>query len=87
MSNGYSDRDMIDLVLKGQQGIQEQLALLGEKIDAVRYKGCAHRESDLLRISNLEGWKNKGIGGIILSLLSAIGALAVAMVDLLRVGK
>jgi hypothetical protein len=63
------------------------LALLGEKIDAVMIKGCAHREGDLLRIVNLEQWKNRGIGGIMLSLLSALGALVVAIVGHLTGGK
>jgi hypothetical protein len=87
MGNGFSDKEMIEMLLKGQQGIQEQLALLGEKVDSVMYRGCAHREGDLLRIANLEGWKNRGIGGVILSLLSALGALTVAIVGHLTGGK
>ena len=75
MSNGFSDKEMIHLVLKGQQGLQAQVALLGEKIDEVKYKGCAHRDGDLLRVEALEGWRNKGIVGIISSLFAAVSAL------------
>jgi hypothetical protein len=81
MSNGFSDKEMIELVLKGQGQLQTQLAGLADQINAIMQKGCAHREGDLLRIQELEGWRNKGIGGIIGSLLAAVGALAVAILS------
>jgi hypothetical protein len=75
MSNGYSDKEMIELVLKGQEGIQKQLALLVDKVDAVMYRGCAHREDDLRRITELEGWRTRGIVGVIGLFIMGIVAL------------
>jgi hypothetical protein len=60
------------MLLDGQRGVQAQLALLIEKVDTVTNKGCAHRPDDLRRIEELEGWRTKGIIGI-LSL--AVGTL------------
>jgi hypothetical protein len=65
MPNGFSDKEMIQMILTGQQGLQAQLALLVEKVDNVTYKGCAHRSDDIRRIEELEGWRTKGIIGII----------------------
>jgi hypothetical protein len=65
MPTGFSNEQMMHLILEGQQGIQKQLALLVEKVDNVTLKGCAHRQDDLRRIEELEGWRTKGIIGII----------------------
>jgi hypothetical protein len=70
--NGFSDKEMIQMVLAGQQGLQSQIALLVEKVEAVQNRGCSHRADDLRRIEELEGWRTKGIIGI-LSL--AVGTL------------
>jgi hypothetical protein len=73
--NGFSDKEMIQMVLAGQQGLQSQIALLVEKVESVQNKGCAHREDDLRRIGELEGWRTKGIVGTVVALFTGIGAL------------
>jgi len=85
--NGFSDKEMIQMVLAGQQGLQSQIALLVEKVEAVQNRGCAHRGDDLRRIQELEGWRTKGIVGFISSLLAALGALVVAIGNHLAGGK
>jgi hypothetical protein len=65
MANGFSNEQMIQMVLEGQGKIQEQLVAITEKVDCVMYKGCAHRSDDIRRIEELEGWRTKGIIGII----------------------
>ena len=85
--NGFSDKEMIEMVLVGQGKLQEQLALLVTKVDGIMTEGCAHRTGDLLRVEALEKTKNSTTGGIILALLSAVGALAVAIGGHLSGGK
>lgn len=65
MSNGYTEKEMIDKLFVGQEGIQRQLAALLEKVDKIMVSGCAHRPDDLRRIEELEGWRTKGIIGLI----------------------
>ena len=62
---GFSNEQMIEMILAGQGKIQEQLVALAEKVDCVRNKGCAHRTDDLRRIEELESWRTRGIVGII----------------------
>ena len=85
--NGFSDKEMIEMVLVGQGKLQEQLALLVTKVDGIMVKGCAHRAGDLDRIVALEKVKNVTTGGIIMALLSAVGALAIAIGNHLSGGK
>ena len=72
MPNGFSDKEMIQMILQGQQGLQAQIALLVEKVDKVAIKGCARRDDDIRRIEELEGWRTKGIIGIISLFLAMI---------------
>ena len=92
--NGFSDKEMIEMVLVGQGKLQEQLALLVTKVDGIMTEGCAHRTGDLLRVEELEKGaisdqkaKNVITGGIIMALLSAVGALAIAIGNHLSGGK
>ncbi|MCK9361706.1 hypothetical protein M0Q28_05815 [Patescibacteria group bacterium] len=75
MANGYTDKEMIDKLYAGQEGIQRQLAALMEKVDRIMVAGCAHRTDDLRRIEELEGWRTKGIVGTIGLFIMAIAAL------------
>jgi hypothetical protein len=72
MTNGWTDKEMIEKVLQGQQGLQAQIALLVDKVDAVATRGCAHRADDLRRIKELEDWRTKGIVGIIILFVGAV---------------
>jgi len=65
MSNGFSDKEMITMILEGQGKIQEQINGLVNKVDRVIQHGCAHREGDLDRIKELESWRTRGIVGVI----------------------
>ena len=65
MANGFTDKEMIERILEGQQGLQNQISLLSEKVDKIMFKGCAHRDGDLLRIANLEKWRDRSIASII----------------------
>jgi len=73
MSNGFSNEEMIKMILDGQEKIQLQIDGLVAKVDKIMVKGCAHREDDLRRIEELEGWRTKGIIGVI---TLAIGTIA-----------
>jgi hypothetical protein len=73
MSNGFSNEEMIKMILDGQGKIQLQIDGLVAKVDKIMVKGCAHREDDLRRIEELEGWRTKGIIGVI---TLAIGTIA-----------
>lgn len=72
MSNGLTNDQIMQLLLNGQQGLQDQIALLVEKVDKVANKGCAHREDDIRRIKELEDWRTRGIVGIIILFASVI---------------
>jgi hypothetical protein len=63
--NGFSNEEMIKMILDGQGKIQTQIDGLIVKVDRVISKGCAHRDDDLRRIQELEGWRTKGIVGVI----------------------
>lgn len=73
--SGFSDKEMIDKLYAGQEGIQRQLAALMEKVDNIMMTGCAHRPDDLRRITELEGWRTKGIVGIITLAIGTVAAL------------
>jgi hypothetical protein len=73
--NGFTPEQVMQMILDGQQGIQRQLALLVEKVDAVTNKGCAHRPDDLRRLEELESWRTRGIIGIIGLFIMGIAAL------------
>lgn len=75
MANGFTSEQVMQMILDGQQGIQCQLALLVEKVDAVTYHGCAHRPDDIRRIEELEGWRTKGIIGVITLAIGILVAL------------
>lgn len=65
MTPVFTDEQVVQLILNGQQGIQAQLALLVEKVDKVMCDGCAHRPDDNRRIEALEAWRDRGIIGVI----------------------
>ncbi len=73
--NGFSDKEMIQMILDGQGKIQTQIDGLVHKVDAIAQKGCNHREDDLRRIQELEGWRTRGIIGTIMLTFGVIGAL------------
>ena len=75
MSNGYSIEKMIELILKNQEDMKEDIKSVDVKLDQVALFGCAHREDDLRRVKALEEWKNKGILGVITTLVISIGSL------------
>jgi hypothetical protein len=72
MANGFSNEDMIKLILEGQGKIQTQIDGLITKVDLVISHGCAHRPDDLRRIKELEDWRTKGIIGVISLFLAMV---------------
>lgn len=54
--------NLIEQYLKDIKGA---ISKLDDKVDKINTHGCAHRKSDLQRIERLEGWRDKGIIGII----------------------
>jgi hypothetical protein len=70
--NGFSNEEMIKMILDGQGKIQVQIDGLILKVDSVISKGCAHRDDDLRRITELEGWRTRGIIGVISLFLGMI---------------
>ena len=75
MSNGYSVEKMIELILKNQEDMKQDIKSLDVKLDTVALFGCAHREDDLRRVKALEEWKVKGILGLIATLIMSLGAI------------
>ena len=75
MANGFSDKEMIQMILDGQGKIQEQIDGLVQKVDQVISQGCAHRPDDMRRVQELEAWRTRGIIGVIITLITSIGAL------------
>ena len=75
MTNGFSNERMIELILEGQGKIQEDIRSLSSKVDSVMNNGCAHRPDDVRRIKDLESWRTRGIIGVIVTLITSLGAL------------
>ena len=77
MSNGFTNEDMLKMVLERVDKIVEKQDSLLTQISSLNANGCAHRGDDLKRIQDLEGWRTKGIVGVI---TLAVGLL----IDLVR---
>ena len=75
MANGYSIEHMIELILDNQKEFRVIVREMDEKLDNITAHGCAHRADDLRRVKNLEDWKNRGILGVITTLVISIGSL------------
>ena len=65
MSNGFTNEDMLKMVLERVDRIVEKQDSLLTQISSLNANGCAHRGDDLKRIQDLEGWRTKGIVGVI----------------------
>jgi hypothetical protein len=64
------------------QKLDERIEKLSHKIDdcnrsiaGLTAYGCAQRPNDVRRIEELEGWRTKGIIGVITTFAMSIGAL------------
>ncbi len=75
MSNGYSLETMLDRIEERLLRIEDKIDSACTDIASINAKGCAHRPDDLRRLSELESWKNKGIVGVITTLIISLGAL------------
>ena len=75
MANGYSMEQMIELILENQREFRVSVREMDEKLDNITAHGCAHRADDLRRVESLEDWKNRGILGVITTLIISIGSL------------
>ena len=75
MGNGYSIEQMIEMIFEGQAEMRESIKSLTTKVDGMAMFGCAQREGDLLRIKNLETWRDRGIASIIGALFISLGSL------------
>jgi hypothetical protein len=73
MANGYSAEQMLDR-------IEVHILRVEEKVDKINREGCALKPEHDRRLASLEDAKNKTVGAAIMSLLAAVGALAVAIV-------
>lgn len=77
MSNGFSDKEMLQMILERVDTLGEKVDRLGSGLSDLNSHGCAHRSSDLERITNLEKFRDKSvlatIGALFVSVSSAIG--------------
>jgi len=65
MGNGFTTEQMLEMVLARVDKIDEKQDYLLSQISSLDANGCAHRGDDLKRIQDLEGWRTKGIVGVI----------------------
>ena len=80
MANGYTQEQMLDR-------IEQHILRVESKVDMTNIHGCALKPEHDRRLAALEGWKNRGIVGMVSSLLAALGALIVAIVSHITSGK
>lgn len=66
---------MLTMILERIERMEDKQDELLTQISSINVHGCAHRTSDMVRITELEKWRDKGIIGIIVTLISSIGAL------------
>ena len=57
------------------KGVYDKIDVTNDSINEIKAYGCAKRPDDLKRVENLEGWRDRGIVGIIATLLMSLGAL------------
>ena len=75
MANGFSVEDMLERIEAHVLRVETKIDFASKDIAAINAQGCAHRPDDLRRLSDLESWKNKGIVGVITTLIMSLGAL------------
>ena len=80
MANGFSVLEMLDR-------IEQHILRVEAKVDHTNVSGCALKPEHDRRLKDLEGFKMKALGGIVVSLLAAIGTMATAIATHLFGGR
>lgn len=60
------------------QKVYDKIDAANSAVNNIKALGCAQRPNDLKRIDDLEGWRTKGIIGVISAMFTALVALVVA---------
>lgn len=74
MGNGYTTEQVVDMIFKEVKNMHLKIDNIQTQVYSVVANGCAKREGDTVRIENMEKWVNRGIAGIIVSLVATVSA-------------
>jgi hypothetical protein len=75
MTNGYTLEDMLDRIEAHVLRVEKKVETAIADVANMRAKGCAVGEAHDDDIKDLQGWRNRGILGVITTLLMSLGAL------------
>ena len=80
MANGDTTMAILDR-------IEAHILRLEQKIDSINTVGCALRPEHDRRLTQLEGTTAKVTGGLVVTMLAALGTMAAAIISHITTGK
>lgn len=81
MGTGFSNEDMLRLILERIGGLDEKVDRLNTEFSELNANGCARRSDDVKRLEALEAFREKSITATIGALVTSGGALVAFIVS------